>query len=112
MGKGTLVGGLRHEALLYRDDDEFVRGTLPLVEQGVEAGEPVMVAVSAAKIELLRERLGRDSDAVEFADMSEIGRNPTRLISVWRDFVAGNAGAAGLHGIGEPAWVGRDTDEL
>jgi anti-sigma regulatory factor (Ser/Thr protein kinase) len=71
-----------------------------------------MVAVSPGKIDLLRESLGERRGEVQFADMGRIGRNPTRLISVWRDFVAANLDAERIHGIGEPAWAGRGHDEL
>jgi anti-sigma regulatory factor (Ser/Thr protein kinase) len=111
-GNAVVTDALRHEALFYRGQDEFLSGTLALIEDGIAAGDPVMVVVSAHKIELLRARLGDSADAVRFADVGQIGRNPTRLISIWRDFVASNTGAERIHGVGEAAWVGRGEDEL
>jgi anti-sigma regulatory factor (Ser/Thr protein kinase) len=111
-GSAVVQVGLRHEALFYRDEDEFLGGTLPMIEGAIGAGHPVMVAVGPRKVELLRDELGDTASAVEFADVGRIGRNPTRLISIWRDFAASNMGADRIHGIGEPAWAGREPDEL
>ncbi len=44
--------------------------------------------------------------------MSELGRNPGRIIPAWHDFAAEHAGAERLYGIGEPIWAGRSHDEL
>ena len=48
----------RHEALLYDGEVGFLTGTLPFIREGVAAGEPVLVVVSAARIGLLRSALG------------------------------------------------------
>ena len=48
-----------------------------------------------------------------YADMSELGQNPARIIPAWRDFVdAGDGQASPRRGIGEPIWVGRSDVEL
>ena len=106
-------GAFRHEALLYAGDDGFLAGTLPFIRGGVEAGEPVLVVVAAARISRLRERLGGDAGLVHFADMAEVGTNPARIIPAWREFVAERAGPARrVRGIGEPIWAERSPDEL
>jgi anti-sigma regulatory factor (Ser/Thr protein kinase) len=103
----------RHEALLYAGEDRFLDGVLPFIRDGLAAGEPILVAVSEARIRLLSSSLGADTERVRFADMGEVGRNPARIIPVWRDFldvhtVAGRP----VRGIGEPVWEGRSADEL
>ena len=100
-----------HEALLYGDADEFVRGTAPFIRKGVEAGESILVAVSKAKIGMLREELGSDAADVRFADMEQLGINPARIIPVWHDFVDERRGAP-VRGIGEPIWAERSPAEL
>jgi anti-sigma regulatory factor (Ser/Thr protein kinase) len=105
------MSSFRHEALLYADADDFVRGTAPFIRAGLEAGEPVLVAVSQAKISLLREELGRDAPEVQFADMAQLGSNPARIIPAWRDFVDTRPGAP-VRGIGEPIWAERSAAEL
>jgi hypothetical protein len=48
------VETFRHEALLYAGEVDFLTGTLPFIREGIAAGEPVLLVVSAAKIGLLR----------------------------------------------------------
>ena len=103
----------RHEAVLYLGEEEFLADTLPFVAEGLDAGEPIMVAVEQPKIELLKRELGADASRVRFRDMLELGRNPARIISAWCDFAAEHReGGSSLRGIGEPAWPGRSEAEL
>jgi anti-sigma regulatory factor (Ser/Thr protein kinase) len=103
----------RHEALFYSGREEFVERATAFIREGLDAGEPVLVLVVAPKIELLREKLGARADEVLWGDMGEIGRNPGRIISVWREFVSRQAvGGGRVRGIGEPIWAGRTEEEL
>jgi anti-sigma regulatory factor (Ser/Thr protein kinase) len=103
----------RHEALLYAGEDEFVGATSSFVRAGLAAGEPTLVVVDARKIDRLREALDEDAEAVYFADMGSVGRNPARIIPAWREFVARHAAAgARLRGVGEPIVPGHGPDEL
>jgi anti-sigma regulatory factor (Ser/Thr protein kinase) len=104
--------GFAHQALIYAGDEEFLAGTLPFVRDGLDAGEPVLVALPEDKIAALRGELGPDSDLVHFEDMASLGRNPARIIPVWREFVAAAEAGRPLRGIGEPAWPGRSEAEL
>jgi MEDS: MEthanogen/methylotroph, DcmR Sensory domain len=79
--------GYRHEALFYANHDEFMRSTLPFLRAGIAANDPTLVVLSAAKIVALREALGDDALLVEFADMTEVGGNPARIIPAWDDFI-------------------------
>ena len=101
----------RHEALLYAGADEFVAGTAPFIHAGLEAGAPILVAVSEAKIGVLREELGREAADVQFADMAELGTNPARIIPAWQDFVDTRPDGP-VRGIGEPIWAERSAAEL
>jgi anti-sigma regulatory factor (Ser/Thr protein kinase) len=102
-----------HEALFYAGQDEFLAGTSAFIREGVEDGEPILVVVDAHKIALLREELGSAADAVQFADMADVGLNPARIIPAWREFVDRH-GRDGRHirGIGEPIWPERTPAEL
>jgi anti-sigma regulatory factor (Ser/Thr protein kinase) len=103
----------RHEALLYAGEEDFVDRTSRFLLEGVEAGEPSLVVVSARKIERLRERLNGAADAVMFADMADVGLNPARIIPAWREFVASRwAPGTRLRGIGEPIFPERSAVEL
>jgi anti-sigma regulatory factor (Ser/Thr protein kinase) len=109
----TRTRDFRHEAWFYAGVAEFLSAAVPFVRDGVEAGEAVMVATSAAKIEALRAELGADADAVTFADLAVLGRNPARIIEAWHEFIAA-AAVAGVftRGIGEPAYAERTAAEL
>lgn len=104
--------GFRHEAFLYGDRDTFVTRMTRFLRDGLAAGAPALVVVDAPKIQLLRSALGTDADAVEFADMDEVGDNPARMIPAWQDFVERHRGAPRLRGIGEPVNPRRDPDAL
>ena len=104
--------GFLHEALFYADDAEFLAGTLPFIHDGLNAGEPVLVAVGRAKARLLQSELEGDAERVGFADIRELGRNPACIIPLWNDFVAGRPPGAGIRGIGEPVWPERTDAEL
>jgi anti-sigma regulatory factor (Ser/Thr protein kinase) len=107
------MAGFRHEALLYQGYDGFIDGTLGFVGEALDAGEPILVAVSAEKIARLRERLNGASDHVHFADMAEMGANPARIIPAWHDFVAEYGARGGpLRAIGEPIWADRSPTEV
>jgi anti-sigma regulatory factor (Ser/Thr protein kinase) len=110
----TAPATFHHEALLYDGEDDFLALCSAFAEEGLDRGEPVLVMVGSRKLDLLREALGERADAVEFADMEVVGRNPARIIPAWRRFVADHASdhGAGMRGIGEPIWADRAPDEL
>jgi anti-sigma regulatory factor (Ser/Thr protein kinase) len=102
-----------HEALLYAGDEEFLRLTTRFIIDGLEAAEPTLVVVSAAKVAALRAALPPCEDTVIFADMAEVGANPGRIIPAWHDFVSRYAGTGvRLRGIGQPVWAERGAAEL
>lgn len=107
-----MTGGFRHQALFYVDDAGFLDGTLRFIREGLVAEEPILVAVNQAKIARIKRRLGGAADRVRFLDMAAFGRNPARIIPVWRDFVAEHARSPVMRGIGEPVWPGRSEAEL
>src|SRR4030088_1237419 len=97
-----------HAAFFYSGEDEFIEGTVPFLTAALEADEPALVAVSEARISLLKEALGDDASRLKFADMHLLGSNPARIIPVWPRFLDEHAPAgASARGIGEPIWDGR-----
>jgi anti-sigma regulatory factor (Ser/Thr protein kinase) len=103
----------RHEVLFYVGLEGFVDRTAPFILGAVAEDEPILVVVSAKKIDMLRSELGAAADRVAFADMAEVGRNPARIIPAWHEFVSqkGDLGRR-CRGIGEPIWAGRTAEEL
>lgn len=116
-GEGVPVdsrrASFRHEALLYAGETEFVSATSAFIREGLALGEPVLAALDAPKIGLLRSALGDQAGAVEFADMAVVGHNPSRILDTWYRFAAEYAGAgAGARGVGEPVSPSRRAAEL
>lgn len=97
-----------HLALFYQDADDYVAGTVPFIQAGLESGEPVAVAVPGAQLELLRSELGLAAARVHLVDMQVAGRNPGRIIAqVLRAFADAHEDAERVRIIGEPIWPGR-----
>jgi anti-sigma regulatory factor (Ser/Thr protein kinase) len=103
----------RHEALFYRDDDEFVSLVGRYLREGLERDETVLVVEPRPHLELLRAALGADADAVHWLDMADVGANPGRIIPLWADLVTehGRSGRP-VRGVGEPAFAGRRPAEM
>ena len=70
----------RHEALFYAGEDEFLEGTLPLIDEALALEQPVLAAVAPVRISLLREALGARAGWVDFVDMHALGRNPVPIV--------------------------------
>lgn len=102
----------RHPALFYRGMDEYLAGTLPFIEAGLAAGEPVAVAVPGAQLEALRAGLGGSAGRVRLIDMTRAGRNPGRILpGVLFAFADEHRDAEFVRIIGEPIWPGRSEVE-
>jgi DcmR-like sensory protein len=93
----------RHEALIYADAAQFLAAAVPFLTAALSADEPALVAVRRPNAELLKAELGSEAKGVGFVASEEVGRNPARIISFWRDFLAGRTAPA--RGISEPVWV-------
>jgi anti-sigma regulatory factor (Ser/Thr protein kinase) len=102
--------GFSHGAFVYTSDKEFVRLATPFVRDGLATGEAIVAALPPARIALLREALGPEGEQVGFIDMTVAGRNPARLIPLWRDVLERNPGRT-VRGLGEPAYAGRTAAE-
>ena len=108
---GAVAQRFRHSAVFYGDLGELVDEVSPFILEGLEAGEPVLVAELPEKVRALKDALGADADRVTFRDMAAVGKNPACIIPVWREFVSRHPDTA-VRGVGEPAWSGRRSVEL
>ena len=107
----TGVERFAHPALLYRNDEEYLAGTVPYIRDGLAAGEPVAVAVPGANLRLIRDALGADAERVLLRDMTVAGRNPGRIIpTVLLAFADAHPGRR-VRLVGEPIWAGRSVTE-
>ena len=131
MSWGQAAGGeFSHQAVYYRAPDGYLGAVLPFVRAGLARSEPVLVAVPPAAARLLRTALARPGDdgtsdggtsdngasedgsagGVTFADMTELGRNPGRIISAFWEFISRHAGRP-VRFLGEPLWPARTAAE-
>lgn len=99
-----------HGALLYRTDEEYLDGLLPFLYEGVARDEPTFVAAPGPRVDLLRSAMDGRRDQVRFADMTQLGRNPGRIIPAIRRFLDAHGGRPARF-VGEPIWVGRSAAE-
>jgi anti-sigma regulatory factor (Ser/Thr protein kinase) len=86
-------------------------GVLAFIQRGLDAAEPVAVAVPSSTGELIGERLDGERSQVEFLDMSELGRNPARIIPGVQALLDKHPEQP-LHYVGEPIWAGRSPEEI
>ena len=72
-----------HEAGFYRSDAEFLGLIVPFVEEGLAAGDPVVIGYDDRKADLLRSRL-TDPSSVEFIVDRGLYSTPARAIATYR----------------------------
>lgn len=105
---------LRHEAVLYRGQEEYAAAVLAFVTEGLARGETVLVALPGAAGEVIRQGLASldgQASRVAFVDMARLGRNPSRIASALWDLVDGLGGQPARF-VGEPIWPGRSAAEI
>ena len=105
------AGTFRHVGFFYRTAKEYATTVAAFLGDGVAAGEPTFVAVPEGQLSLVADALGADARRVEFADMTEMGRNPGRIIPRVQAFVDLHAGQH-VRYVGEPIWASRSQAEL
>ncbi|HLM64644.1 MAG TPA: sensor histidine kinase [Acidimicrobiales bacterium] len=106
-------GGCLHEAVFHAGVAALVDSVRPWVDEGLAADDPVVMLLTKRTSEAIRDGLGANARHVVFGDMGEAGRNPARIISLWRVVYDENHRPGHhLRAIGEPVWPGRSADEL
>jgi len=100
-----------HPAFFYDDDADYLDTLVPFVVEGVEAGEPVAIAVPTRRLELLREALGGHVERVWARDMVVAGGNPGRILATVLGHFADRHPGRRVRIVGEPVWPGRDATE-
>lgn len=100
-----------HQAFFYASEDEYVAGCREFSGTGPERDDPLLIAVPREKHGMLRSALNGRAGRAEFIDMSELGRNPSRIIPAVRDWSEGHRGRR-CRFISEPIWPGRSPSEM
>jgi MEDS: MEthanogen/methylotroph, DcmR Sensory domain len=96
-----------HPAFLYRTLQEYLDCLLPFISDTLAADQSVLVAVPAPNLAVLADGLGQLTANVVMTDMTEVGRNPSRILGeVLSRFVEKHPDEP-VRMIGEPIWPGR-----
>jgi transcriptional regulator with XRE-family HTH domain len=105
---------LEHSVFTYDADDQFQTTMGTFVGEGVERSDAILAVTTAPNIELLRERLGKDAQSVEFVDASGWYSSPIGALEAYKAFTDTKLkqGAAWVRVIGEPIWAGRSDAEV
>jgi anti-sigma regulatory factor (Ser/Thr protein kinase) len=74
---------LRHNALVYESDDEYLARAVPFLREGIAAGEGAVVAHTKPGMAMMREALGDDAAAVRFVDVSAAYTRPARTLAAY-----------------------------
>lgn len=106
--KPAAGGGVSHQAFFYRGQREYLARIGAFAGAGLANGQPVFIAVPGRNGSILREHLG---GRVRYADMTELGRNPARIIPEMQDFIDAHPGQR-VRFVGEPIWPGRSAAEM
>ncbi len=99
---------LTHLGLLYHDEQDLLTRSIPFVRQGLDRGEPVLVAQPQAFLDRLSRRFPGEKE-ITYVDIQEEGRNPGRILPwVLHSFALRHAGRR-MRVLGEPIWPGRSA---
>jgi anti-sigma regulatory factor (Ser/Thr protein kinase) len=105
------VGGLlSHAVLFYRGQPEYTDRIAMFVRDGLNRGEPALIALPNGRTAAIAASLDSAPGEVVFADMTELGRNPARIIPEVRSFAENHPGQR-VRFVGEPVWPGRSPAE-
>lgn len=113
---GTEIGklGFVHSALIYQSQREYLDFVTRFVRDGWDVDEAVLVAVPADMLALLHDALsagGTAPDDLRMVDITEVARNPSRLMAMQGAFVDDHPGRR-VRIISQLAWPGRSEEEL
>jgi anti-sigma regulatory factor (Ser/Thr protein kinase) len=103
--------GLSHTALLYRDTAEYVRELVRFSQRAATAQAPLYLALPRSRLKLARKALPVLPPRSRIADISDLGRNPARLIPAVQAFADEHPGEQ-VYCAWEPTWPGRSPGEL
>jgi len=79
-----------HRALVYDDPGAFVAGVGGFLRDGMRAGDHVAAVLTPEKMGWLRDELGADADALEYADADSFYARHGQMLSAMLDLVEGD----------------------
>jgi anti-sigma regulatory factor (Ser/Thr protein kinase) len=104
------AGGFSHTALLYQSTQEYLSGLQEFVRRAAEAAAPLQVVLPHTSTLMARGTFPMLPPRAQLADMTELGRNPARLIPAGQAFTAEHPDERSYH-LWEPAWPRRSAAE-
>jgi anti-sigma regulatory factor (Ser/Thr protein kinase) len=103
---------LIHQALLYRDAQQFLAAVLPFIRGGLDRAEPVLAVTTDENSKMLRSELGPASDDVQFVDPVRWYDAPGRTMAACHRYVQERRdGHDRVRVVGEPVWAGWNALE-
>ncbi len=101
--------GLVHAALLYRHPEQLRLALAEFVRDAVAAQEAILVVLPSSSLEALGDALDAARDHLTVQDMSDVGRNPARLIPMLLRWLGEQAGQCRV--VSESLWPQRSYAE-
>jgi anti-sigma regulatory factor (Ser/Thr protein kinase) len=101
---------LSHTALFYRSEAEYAGQITAFVREGLARGEPALIVLPGDKAWEIGACLDAVPGELVLADMTELGRNPARIIPEVRSFSDKHPGQR-VRYVGELIWPGRSAAE-
>jgi anti-sigma regulatory factor (Ser/Thr protein kinase) len=108
---GSFTDRSRHSALFYQGPDDYLPALSSVITASRARGDALFIAVPGDRVPLVRGMLGAESANVTLADMTELGRNPARIIPALMTYAGERRGQRACC-IAEPVWPGRTAAEL
>jgi anti-sigma regulatory factor (Ser/Thr protein kinase) len=97
---------LAHQAFLYDGAEEFAEAMAPLVREGAERGDKVLVAAKRESTDALRAKLEGDPGGIELHDTLKWYPRPVDRLMAVQQALAELPPDTGLLALGEPIWNG------
>ncbi len=110
-GTRQFAGSFTHVAVLCAGTAEYIAAVEDFARTAATARAPLHVAVPRDRLGAVREALRFRSARAVVADMTDLGRNPARLIPAARSMTDDYPDER-LYCLWEPAWPGRSAAEL
>ncbi|HUD39906.1 MAG TPA: sensor histidine kinase [Streptosporangiaceae bacterium] len=104
-------GGFSHSALLYSDSAEYLDGLAEFARMAAAAQAPLQAVVPWPSTMMARGAFPVLPPRSLLADMTDLGRNPARLIPAAQSFADEHPGEH-VYCLWEPAWPRRSAAEL
>jgi hypothetical protein len=104
-----------HQGCIYGSDAEFLAMAVPFVLDGLHRDEPVLVATTAAKLELLQRELGPEAAEADYAEPEQLGlRPPQRATAIHRYWTRHQSDdhVGAVRVLAEPEWTERSGREV